>query len=128
MDLDEFDKIWKALIEGKAPNFSEKSKYSPSPIDSQEWDRQSKSSDYELIQTENNARYLLDLGGMQKEEIIIQMEGTSLMISGDSETKSFLFDIDIEKDFINPKAKFNNGILEITFDKTQLDVVEIPIE
>ena len=50
------------------------------------------------------------------------------MISGDSEMKSFLFNVDIESDMINPRAKFNGGILEIIFDLTESKVVDIPIE
>ena len=65
---------------------------------------------------------------MEKEEIIVQMEGSSLMISGDSEMKSFLFNVDIESDLDNPRAKFNGGILEIIFDIVESKVVDIQIE
>jgi HSP20 family molecular chaperone IbpA len=128
MDIDEFDKIWDALMKGQRPNWGGKEKRVPSPIDQDEWDRQAKPADYELIRGKNNARYIFDLGGMEKEEIIVQMEGSSLMISGDSEMKSFLFNVDIESDLDNPRAKFNGGILEIIFDIVESKVVDIQIE
>lgn len=132
MDIDEFDKIWDALMRGQKPNWVGGSvggsKHVPSPIDEDEWNRQAKAKEYELIRGKDKARYIFDLGGMQKEEIIVQLEGSALMISGDGEMKSFLFNIDIESDMINPRAKFNGGILEIIFDLTESKVVDIPIE
>ena len=132
MDIDEFDKIWDALMRGQKPNWVGRSvggsKHVPSPIDEDEWNRHAKAKEYELIRGKDKARYIFDLGGMQKEEIIVQLEGSALMISGDSEMKSFLFNVDIESDMINPRAKFNGGILEIIFDLTESKVVDIPIE
>ena len=132
MDIDEFDKIWDALMRGQKSNWVGRSvggsKHVPSPIDEDEWNRHAKAKEYELIRGKDKARYIFDLGGMQKEEIIVQLEGSALMISGDSEMKSFLFNVDIESDMINPRAKFNGGILEIIFDLTESKVVDIPIE
>ncbi len=128
MDIDEFDKIWDALMKGQRPDWGGKDKHVPSPIDEGEWDRQAKVKDYELIRGKDKARYIFDLGGMQKEEIIIQMEGYSLMISGDSEMRSFLFNVDVDNDLANPRAKFNGGILEIIFDITESKLVDVHIE
>jgi HSP20 family protein len=73
----------------------------------------------DLVDTDKEIRIIAELPGVNKDDIVVTAEGTKLTISVTSEEHKFFKELDLPAPVKPESAKstYNNGILEITFEK-----------
>jgi HSP20 family protein len=73
----------------------------------------------EVIEEENEVKVIIELPGVEKEDIEIYASDGKLTVSVDSGGKSYYKEVEIPKDVESEKAKttYRNGILEITLPR-----------
>ncbi|HUT28064.1 MAG TPA: archaeal heat shock protein Hsp20 [Methanomassiliicoccales archaeon] len=73
----------------------------------------------DIIEEEARIKVIIELPGVDKEDIDLRSEGRDLSISADTEMKKFSKRIDLPCDVISDSAiaEYNNGVLTVVIDK-----------
>ncbi len=74
----------------------------------------------DIQETNEEVRVIADIPGVDKEHIDLQCDGRTLMLeaSGSERTYSERISLPTQVDEHSAQATYNNGILEVTFDRT----------
>ncbi|AAG18726.1 MULTISPECIES: Hsp20/alpha crystallin family protein [Halobacterium] len=79
------------------------------------------STHVDVHETEDAIRVIADLPGVEKDDISIQCDGTSVTVSAQSGHREYDERVDLpgRVDAHSGAATYNNGILEVAFDRTE---------
>lgn len=83
----------------------------------------------DIHEFEDELRVVADLPGLEKEDIGLQCDGEVLTISAASDTREYeeRITLPVRVDERSASATYNNGILEVTFDRAE-DSADITFE
>lgn len=70
------------------------------------------------IVTENEVKFVIDMAGLEKEDIKIQVTNDFISVSGQRGERIYNEKIPLRHKVQDPKATYLNGILELVFKKT----------
>ncbi|NUE01780.1 Hsp20/alpha crystallin family protein [Halorubraceae archaeon YAN] len=73
----------------------------------------------DVYEEEGHIRLVADLPGIEKDELNLQCDGETLTISAASDRREYdeRVHLPVRVDEHSAKATFNNGVLEVTFEK-----------
>jgi HSP20 family protein len=83
----------------------------------------------DIHEGEDEVRVVADLPGVEKDDIHITCDGQVLTISADGDRREYeeTVQLPVRVDEHSASATYNNGVLEITFDRTS-DATDIDVE
>lgn len=78
------------------------------------------STHVDVHETDDVVRVIADLPGVEKDDISIQCDGDSVTVSAHSGTRDYDERVDLpgRVDARSGDATYNNGVLEVTFERT----------
>ena len=73
----------------------------------------------DIYETEDSVRVIADLPGVEKDHISLTCDGEALTISADSDRRAYDEHIELpsQVDEHSARATYNNGVLEVTFER-----------
>jgi HSP20 family protein len=77
----------------------------------------------DVVDSEKQVRIIAEIPGVRKEDIDMEVEGRTLSIKVDTESRKYAKELQLPETAVvdSAKSSYNNGILEVTFDKRQQD-------
>lgn len=85
---------------------------------------------YEILYSDNEIKILIELPGVDKDQIKATISNNILTVQAKGQTKSYYVNITlpVNVDEKSAKANYNNGVLQISLKKTNISGTEIKIE